>query len=179
MAMVQTPAAAAAAAASAALASDAAPAVPTTAHLSPLAKGGTIATSNDGVSGIALDVDDGYTGDYSVALQDGYERPIAEYAFPANDAALPYYSTCADDMENTALYGDADAAAAGTGAAPVPAGGVCGRGAASGGRACKNTAVAGSQFCAGHTCEAAGCFQTKSSAAAGCSMHALAGSTAV
>jgi hypothetical protein len=79
-------------------------------------------------------------------------------------------------MENTIVYGDAEAAGINT---PHLSGGVCGRGAASGGRACKHTVVAGSQFCAGHTCEAAGCFQTKSSAASVCSVHTLSTGSSV
>ena len=73
----------------------------------------------------------------------------------------------------------------GAGARPAPGtathvpGGVCGRGVASGGRACKHAAVAGSKFCTGHTCETAGCFETKSAAATGCSTHILPTSTSI
>jgi hypothetical protein len=118
----------------------------------------------DDVDGYRIDATSPYNG---VGVSNGAEGGALIYDKPgAKGGTLkaPVYAEYASGMENGAAYG------------PVGEWGVvvqCARGGVPGGWPCTHPVAGGgvSRFCSNHTCNQAGCFNTKSSAATGCNAH--------
>jgi hypothetical protein len=101
----------------------------------------------------------------------GMESDGAEYDRPSDAAATAplttsstIYAEYAPGMDNGAAYGSLDTYAYGV---------VCARGDVQGEQPCTHAvgSAAAARFCTNHTCEQAGCFNTKSSSDAVCDLH--------
>jgi len=89
-----------------------------------------------------------------------YDMPSEEAATAPLTISSTIYADYAPGMDNGAAY------------APVDTDDVlCARGTVPGGKPCTHIVGAAVRFCPNHTCNQAGCFNTKSSSAVACNLH--------